>query len=125
VLPGPLARRGPTLVAVGAHQKDVAALALGRQVFLSQHLGDMETPEARAAFERVLLDFVRVYEATPAAIAHDLHPDYPTTQWAQDARRAAGGLLELAGRAPAALPLVPVQHHHAHPPRPRRPGVSE
>ncbi len=113
-LPVLLTRSGPTLVAVGAHQKDVAALALGRQVFLSQHLGDMETPEARAAFERVILDFVRIYEAEPVAIAHDLHPDYPTTQWAHSSACAEGGLLALAGRAPAELALIPVQHHHAH-----------
>jgi len=113
-LPVLVADDGPALVAVGAHQKDVAALALGRQVFLSQHLGDMETPEAQAAFERVILDFVRIYEATPAAIVHDLHPDYPTTHWARRAARREGGLLALAGRPAADLPLVAVQHHHAH-----------
>ncbi|MCM2270646.1 MAG: carbamoyltransferase HypF, partial [Thermoanaerobaculia bacterium] len=113
-LPVRLPADGPTLVAVGAHQKDVAALALGRQLFLSQHLGDMETPEAHAAFERVILDLMRIYEAVPAAIAHDLHPDYPTTQWARRAALADGGLLARAGLAPAALPLVAVQHHHAH-----------
>jgi hydrogenase maturation protein HypF len=113
-LPVLLAEDGPTLVAVGAHQKDVAALALGRQVFLSQHLGDMETPEAHAAFERVVLDFLRLYEAVPAAIAHDLHPDYPTTRWAIEAARAEGGLLARAGHPPAELALVAVQHHHAH-----------
>ncbi len=89
---------GPTVLAVGAHQKDVVALAVGRQVFLSQHLGDMETPEARAAFERVIADFIRIYDAPPEAIVHDLHPDYPTTRWAQRSGR----------------PLVAVQHHHAH-----------
>ena len=113
-LPVMLADDGPTLVAVGAHQKDVAALAIGRQVFLSQHIGDMETPEALAAFERVLHDFARIYEAAPAAIAHDLHPDYPTTSWARAAARAEGGLAARCGLLEAALPLVPVQHHHAH-----------
>ncbi len=113
-LPVLVASEGPTVLAVGAHQKDAVALAVGRQVFLSQHVGDMETPQALAAFERVILDFIRLYEATPAAIAHDLHPDYPTTIWALVAARASGGLLERTGHAPAELPLVPVQHHHAH-----------
>ena len=113
-LPVLLGSEGPPLVAVGAHQKDVAALAVGRQVFLSQHIGDMETPQARAAFERVVLDFLRLYEATPVAIAHDLHPDYPTTLWARAAAESGDGLLARAGRAPAPLPLVAVQHHHAH-----------
>jgi len=105
---------GATILAVGAHQKDAVALAVGGQVFLSQHIGDMETPQALAAFERVILDFLRLYEATPAAIAHDLHPDYPTTHWAQAAAQARSGLLERSGHAPFALPLVAVQHHHAH-----------
>jgi len=113
-LPVVVARGGATVLAVGAHQKDAVALAVGRQVFLSQHVGDMETPQALAAFERVILDFVRLYEAAPTAIAHDLHPDYPTTRWAQAAAVAPGGLLERCGREPAPLPLVAVQHHHAH-----------
>jgi hydrogenase maturation protein HypF len=113
-LPVLLASDGPTLVAVGAHQKDAAALALGRQLFLSQHLGDMETPEAHAAFERVILDLIRIYDAVPQAIAHDLHPDYPTTQWARRAATAEGGLLARAGLPAAALTAVAVQHHHAH-----------
>ncbi|MBP7586952.1 MAG: carbamoyltransferase HypF [Thermoanaerobaculia bacterium] len=104
----------PCAIATGAHQKAAAALSLGRQVFLSQHLGDMETPEAHAAFERVVLDFLALYAATPVAIAHDLHPDYPTTRWAQRAAQAQGGLLERAGLRAESLPLVAVQHHHAH-----------
>ncbi len=113
-LPVLVAAPGPTVLAVGAHQKDAVALALGRQVFLSQHLGDLETPQALAAFERVILDFLRLYEATPEAIAHDLHPDYPTTLWARAAAAREGGLRARAGAAPSELPLVPVQHHHAH-----------
>jgi hydrogenase maturation protein HypF len=99
---------------VGAHQKGAVALALGPRVFVSQHVGDLETPEARTAFERVALDFVRLWDAEPAAIAHDLHPDYPSTRWAIAAAAAADGLLERAGRAPRAIARVAVQHHHAH-----------
>ena len=113
-LPVVAGRELPCLVATGAHQKAVAAVAIGNQIFLSQHLGDMETPEAHAAFERVVLDFLDLYSATPVAIVHDLHPDYPTTRWAALAARAAGGLLERAGHPPRALPLLAVQHHHAH-----------
>ncbi len=113
-LPVLLAREVPCVLAVGAHQKCAVALSVGRQVFLSQHLGDMETPEARAAFERVILDFLALYEARPVAIAHDLHPDYPTTRWAEAAAAAVGGLAERAGAGPAELPRIAVQHHHAH-----------
>ena len=81
-LPVLLGAEVPAILAVGAHQKNVVALGMGGKVFLSQHLGDMETPEAFAAFERVIADFLNLYEAAPVAIAHDLHPDYPTTRWA-------------------------------------------
>lgn len=113
-LPIIAARELPCVVATGAHQKAAAAVAIGNQIFLSQHLGDMETPEAHAAFERVVLDFLDLYSATPTAIVHDLHPDYPSTRWAALAARAVGGLLERAGHPPRALPLLAVQHHHAH-----------
>ena len=113
-LPVVAARALPCVVATGAHQKAAASVSIGNQIFLSQHLGDMETPEAHAAFERVILDFLALYDAAPVALAHDLHPDYPTTRWAAAAARAAGGLLERAGLRPEALPLIAVQHHHAH-----------
>jgi len=96
----------PTLLAVGAHLKNTVALSVGRQVFVSQHIGDMETPQAMAAFERVISDFLRLYDATPVAVACDLHPDYLSTRWAR-AGVSTGGPLE-------GLPLIPVQHHHAH-----------
>ncbi len=111
--PLPVLVRGalPTLLGVGGHLKNTVALSVAARVggggkhtpvVLSQHIGDLETPEAMAAFERVIADFLRLYEATPAAIAHDLHPDYRSTH---AAHRLA---------AEAACPLVPVQHHHAH-----------
>ena len=90
----------PPILAVGAHLKNAVALSVGRQVFISQHIGDMETPEAVDAFERVIADFLELYDANPVAVAHDLHPDYVSTKWARD--RAADAR------------LVPVQHHHAH-----------
>uniref|UniRef100_A0A832I2F7 Carbamoyltransferase n=1 Tax=Eiseniibacteriota bacterium TaxID=2212470 RepID=A0A832I2F7_UNCEI len=102
--PLPVRVRGewPPVLAVGAHLKNTVALAVGPQVFVSQHVGDLETPEAMAAFERVIADFLRMYGVAPAAVAHDLHPDYVSTQWA---RRFA---------AERGVPLEGVQHHHAH-----------
>jgi len=111
-----LGREVPTLLAVGAQLKNAVALSLGRRVFLSQHIGDMESAEALAAFERVIADFLEIYDAVPVALAHDLHPDYVTTRWAQEAvdpargeRPARAALARLAG-----LPQIAVQHHHAH-----------
>jgi hydrogenase maturation protein HypF len=97
-LPVLLKNEVPPILAVGPHLKDTVSLSVGRQVFISQHIGDLETPDALVAFERVIEDFLRLYEVTPAAVAHDLHPNYASTIWAQ----------ERGGR------LIPVQHHHAH-----------
>ncbi|MDX1644593.1 MAG: carbamoyltransferase HypF [Thermoanaerobaculia bacterium] len=104
--------RLPTLLAVGGHMKNTVALGREREVVMSQHIGDMETPQAREAFRRVVADLLTMLDAHPEAIVHDLHPDYPTHLWAERAvanARADGALARLAG-----LPLVGVQHHHAH-----------
>jgi hydrogenase maturation protein HypF len=88
----------PAILAVGAHQKNNVAAAVGRQVFVSQHIGDLETQEAFGAFEKVIESFEKLYEFTPKAIACDLHPNYMSTE---HARRSE-------------LPVVGVQHHYAH-----------
>jgi hydrogenase maturation protein HypF len=96
----------PAVLAVGAHQKNAVALALGPRVFLGQHVGDLDTPQARAAFERCADDFLRLWDLRPDAVACDLHPDYASTRWAREAAEASGRL--------PAVPVVAVQHHHAH-----------
>src|SRR5262249_17257646 len=88
----------PTVLAVGAHVKNAIAASVGQEVFVSQHIGDLDTVPAFEAFERVIGSFERLYELKPAAVACDLHPDYRSTQHA----RSTG------------LPVVGVQHHHAH-----------
>ena len=88
----------PPVLAVGGHLKNTVAIALGRQVFLSQHIGDLDAVESRQAFERAIEDLCRLYRFKPEFVACDLHPDYASTQWA-----LASG-----------LPMVKVQHHHAH-----------
>ena len=106
-LPVPLKHEVPPILAVGPHLKNTIALSVGRPVFLSQHIGDLDTPEACAAFERVIADFIRLYEVKPIAIAHDLHPDYFSTHWA----RQAACDNELFA---SPVELIAVQHHHAH-----------
>lgn len=101
-LPVTLTEPVPPLLAVGAQLKNAVAVARGREVFLSQHIGDLETVASQAAFARVIADLCRFYRIEPVAIVHDLHPDYSVTQWALQAR------LEPAPRR------IAVQHHHAH-----------
>jgi hydrogenase maturation protein HypF len=82
-LPVMLASDLPAALGVGAHQKNtIATSAWGRQVFVSQHIGDLETTQAFGAFERVIDSFAKLYEQQPAVIACDLHPNYMSTEYA-------------------------------------------
>jgi hydrogenase maturation protein HypF len=87
-----------SLLAVGAHLKNTIALTSGKNVFISQHIGDLETEESLDAFHRVIADFQALYETKPAHIVCDLHPDYLSSKFA----RSTG------------IPLIEVQHHYAH-----------
>jgi hydrogenase maturation protein HypF len=97
-LPVFVGRNLPPVLAVGGHLKNTVAIASGQQVFLSQHVGDLDTLESRVAFERAIADLCRLYRFEPEIVACDLHPDYASTRWA-----LASG-----------LPVVEVQHHQAH-----------
>jgi hydrogenase maturation protein HypF len=103
-LPGSMTD-SPTILAVGAHLKNTVALSVGGQVFLSQHIGDLETEQAHTAFRRTISDFQLLFETSPKIIATDLHPDYLSTKFAR----------QLASSNPNQLaPVVAVQHHVAH-----------
>jgi hydrogenase maturation protein HypF len=93
------------VLAVGAHLKNTVALSVGRQVFISQHIGDLETDQAFEAFRRVIADFETLYDSRPNIIVADAHPDYLSTQFART----------LVTQPSALNPqLFPVQHHVAH-----------
>ena len=88
----------PPLVAVGGHLKSVLALASGRSVYQSQHLGDLEDLMGLGFFEEALVHLRQVFDIQPQWIVHDLHPGYLSTEWAIE----------------QSLPRIGVQHHHAH-----------
>ncbi len=110
------------VLGVGAHLKNTIALAIGPQVFISQHIGDLETEQSFAAFGRVIADLEKLYEATPELIAADLHPDYLSTKFALDHVRNSGASpFRSPGNSPAfdaqktgSQQLVGIQHHVAH-----------
>jgi hydrogenase maturation protein HypF len=89
------------LLAVGGQFKGTFALGSGRHAFLSHHLGDLDHYDAYRAFEKDVALYEQLFAAKPAAIVHDLHPDYASTRYAR--QRAADG-----------VECLPVQHHHAH-----------
>ena len=103
---------GSTILAVGAHLKNAVALSVGNQVFISQHIGDLETEQAHTAFRRVIADFEKLYEAKPDIIASDLHPDYLSTKFAKELVAQASRPVNQTQTG--GLCHVGVQHHIAH-----------
>ena len=109
------------ILAVGGHLKNSVALSINRNVFISQHMGDLETETAYRAFRQVAADLPRLYEAQPQVIAADLHPDYLSTKYALERGAAARRQVEVnhmidqhAGPVIGAPQVVQVQHHVAH-----------
>ncbi|MDH4065942.1 MAG: carbamoyltransferase HypF, partial [Acidobacteriota bacterium] len=92
----------PPVLAVGGELKATFCLAAGHDAYLSQHIGDMETIETLAAFERAVDHLCSLFAIAPSLVAIDRHPGYLSSQWGIAWARARG------------LLVVPVQHHHAH-----------
>jgi hydrogenase maturation protein HypF len=90
------------LLATGTELKNTFCLTRERYAFVSHYIGDLENQETLSSFEQAIRHYERVFRIQPKALACDLHPDYLATRYAQ-ARVQENG-----------LPLVAVQHHHAH-----------
>lgn len=73
-----------TYLAVGGHLKNSIALSSGKNVFVSQHIGDLSTQEAFSAFQNTVADFTNLYEAKNVHAIADLHPDYLSTKFAKN-----------------------------------------
>ena len=95
--PLPLSSSQP-LVAAGAELKSTFCVATSEGAFVSPHLGDLDS---EAAYRAVLDDlelYLDMLGVRPELVACDLHPEYLATKWAHEQD----------------LPLIEVQHHHAH-----------
>ena len=92
----------PPLFAAGGELKSTACVASGTRAFLTQHLGDMGSVETLQAFERLTGELGELYEVSPELVAADRHPGYHSRRAAEERAQRQG------------LPVVLVQHHHAH-----------
>jgi hydrogenase maturation protein HypF len=90
------------ILACGAELKNTFCLMRDDHAFISQHIGDMENEETLQHFEHTIELYKKLFRVKPEVITCDLHPEYLPSKYA--ARIAAE----------QGLPLVPVQHHHAH-----------
>jgi len=78
--------------------KNTVAVASGRQVVLSPHIGDLENAATREVFAETIAMLGQLHGSKFSAVAHDKHPGYATTQYAEQ----------------SGLPRIAVQHHLAH-----------
>ncbi|MDD2706809.1 MAG: carbamoyltransferase HypF [Verrucomicrobiae bacterium] len=85
-------------LALGGHLKNTVAVVSQNQVFVSQHIGNLETKEAYDAFCHAAKNMQNLYGVDPKHVACDMHPDYLSTRHADQ----------------LGLPVTSVQHHHAH-----------
>ena len=107
-LPLPALDGAPScMLACGPQQK--ATIALTREgtngeatCFVSQHIGDVENGGTFDAWNAARTRLEDLFDLAPAALACDVHPSYLSSQWAREQARKRN------------LPLVEVQHHHAH-----------
>jgi hydrogenase maturation protein HypF len=93
-----LPREVAPVLAVGGYLKNTVAVTRGREAFVSQHIGDLTTAETIRFLEQTIAHLVALVGSAPVAVAHDLHSDFASTRLAES----------------LGLPLIGVQHHHAH-----------
>ena len=92
----------PELLAMGGELKSTFCLIKDGAAILSQHQGDLEDARTFDDYRKNLKLYARLFDHKPAALIADLHPEYLSSKLARE--RAAA----------EALPLIEVQHHHAH-----------
>ncbi len=89
---------GPVVLAAGAHLKATVTVTRGREAFVSQHVGDLDTVETVKFYRETAVHLLSLLDVKPEIVACDLHPDFRSSQFA----------LEFDA------PVLPVQHHAAH-----------
>lgn len=103
-VPDPIAlpRAMPSAAATGPYLKNTAALIREKELYLTQHNGDLEGTGTRRALEDSIDHLAGLYEITPLLYASDTHPDFPSTTLAETRAKRDGVAHFL------------VQHHAAH-----------
>ncbi|MDH3360666.1 MAG: carbamoyltransferase HypF, partial [Desulfobulbaceae bacterium] len=89
---------GHTL-ALGGNDKNAICLTRNHEAFLSQHIGNLDHLDTMQRFRQVTNHLQSLLEIKPNLLVHDLHPDYATSNYANEQTE---------------LPAIAVQHHHAH-----------
>ncbi len=88
----------PSTLALGSHLKNTFCITRGDEAFVSQHIGSLTNKATIEFFQESLTHWMSFLDVKIERIAHDLHPDFYTTRFAEEYN----------------LPIIGVQHHHAH-----------
>lgn len=94
----------PTVFAAGAELKAAFCLTKDGYAILGPTIGDMRSKEAIIFYKEGMKDIIKAFEIDPDIIAHDLHPNYWTTQFAK----------QISDSKEPPIQSIQVQHHHAH-----------
>ncbi len=86
------------ILATGGDLKSAVCLLNGTEAIVSEHLGDLSHPDAYRHFVQSVERLRQLFAFDPDFVACDLHPRYLASGFARQLD----------------LPLVEVQHHHAH-----------
>ena len=92
----------PDLIAMGGELKNAFCLLADGKAVLSPYIGDLADAATCDDYRRSLDHFAALFDHRPTAIAIDKHPEYRSSKLGHARAQDAG------------LPLVEVQHHHAH-----------
>ncbi|MGX9416890.1 carbamoyltransferase HypF [Vibrio sp. WJH972] len=87
-------------LAYGGDLKSAFAVGKGRQIVVSQYLGDLANIETQQQYKKTIADYLSLYQLRIKAHVIDQHPGYFTHQLAQ-AKASDSNVIQ-------------VQHHHAH-----------
>ncbi len=115
------------ILTTGAQLKNSFALTKGPFVYVSQFFGDMDSLENQAVYEENVDRMAELFRIKPELVVCDMHPLYYTTEFAKKYAAECGGADFVAdadgdaavcdadgSRAAGELPVLQVQHHHAH-----------
>jgi len=89
-------------VGFGGELNNTACILFEDKAFISQHIGDVENVETRTFLAEATEHLLHLINGKAEVLACDLHPKFTTTALAKEWAESKG------------LPLVQVQHHHAH-----------
>ncbi len=91
-----------SVLGMGAELKNTVCLSRKNMAFVSQHIGDMHNLHTLAFQREVVAHLEMLLQVRPQAVVHDLHPNFLSTQAAQEYA------------AQRDIPCFALQHHYAH-----------